>query len=191
MRDRKIIKLIEKRDEKGLEALSEKYEKLLNYIATGILGSNVEDIEECVNDTYLKIWNHIHEFDLEKASFKTYLSVIVRNTSINRLRKISRMEGVSQKEELSELAADYVDQRQNVEAALESKENMQALTKVIEGLKKKDKEMVLRRYYYMQSSKEIAFQMGMSVNAVDSKLSRLRKQMKQQYEILTSEERMV
>lgn len=191
MRDRKIIKLIEKRDEKGLEALSEKYEKLLNYIATGILGSNVEDIEECVNDTYLKIWNHIHEFDLEKASFKTYLSVIVRNTSINRLRKISRMEGVSQKEELSELAADYVDQRQNVEAALESKENMQALTKVIEGLKKKDKEMVLRRYYYMQSSKEIAFQMGMSVNAVDSKLSRLRKQMKQQYEILTGEERMV
>lgn len=191
MRDRKIIKLIEKRDEKGLEALSEKYEKLLDYIATGILGSNVEDIEECVNDTYLKIWNHIHEFDLEKASFKTYLSVIVRNTSINRLRKISRMEGVSQKEELSELAADYVDQRQNVEAALESKENMQALTKVIEGLKKKDKEMVLRRYYYMQSSKEIAFQMGMSVNAVDSKLSRLRKQMKQQYEILTGEERMV
>ncbi|MCR4803081.1 MAG: sigma-70 family RNA polymerase sigma factor, partial [Lachnospiraceae bacterium] len=150
-----------------------------------------EDIEDCVNDTYLKIWNHIHEFDLEKASFKTYLSVIVRNTSINRLRKISRMEGVSQKEELSELAADYVDQRQNVEAALESKENMQALTKVIEGLKKKDKEMVLRRYYYMQSSKEIAFQMGMSVNAVDSKLSRLRKQMKQQYEILTGEERMV
>ena len=191
MRDRKIIKLIEKRDEKGLEALSEKYEKLLTYIATGILGSNVEDIEECVNDTYLKIWNHIHEFDLEKASFKTYLSVIVRNTSINRLRKISRMEGVSQKEELSELAADYVDQRQNVEAALESKENMQALTKVIEGLKKKDKEMVLRRYYYMQSSKEIAFQMGMSVNSVDSKLSRLRKQMKQQYEILTGEERMV
>ena len=191
MRDRKIIKLIEKRDEKGLEALSEKYEKLLTYIATGILGSNVEDIEECVNDTYLKIWNHIHEFDLEKASFKTYLSVIVRNTSINRLRKISRMEGVSQKEELFELAADYVDQRQNVEAALESKENMQALTKVIEGLKKKDKEMVLRRYYYMQSSKEIAFQMGMSVNAVDSKLSRLRKQMKQQYEILTGEERMV
>jgi RNA polymerase sigma-70 factor (ECF subfamily) len=191
LRDRKIIKLIEKRDEKGLEALSEKYEKLLTYIATGILGSNVEDIEECVNDTYLKIWNHIHEFDLEKASFKTYLSVIVRNTSINRLRKISRMEGVSQKEELSELAADYVDQRQNVEAALESKENMQALTKVIEGLKKKDKEMVLRRYYYMQSSKEIAFQMGMSVNAVDSKLSRLRKQMKQQYEILTGEERMV
>ena len=92
---------------------------------------------------------------------------------------------------MSELAADYVDQRQNVEAALESKENMQALTKVIDGLKKKDKEMVLRRYYYMQSSKEIAFQMGMSVNAVDSKLSRLRKQMKQQYEILTGEERMV
>lgn len=187
MRDKKIIKLIEKKDEEGLKALSDKYEKLLTYIATGILGNNVEDVEECVNDTYLKIWNHIGEFDLEKASFKTYVSVIVRNTSINRLRKISRIEGTSQKEELSELAADYADQRQNVEAAIESKENIRALNDIVDRLKKKDKELVLRRYYYMQSSKEIALHMGMSVNAVDSKLSRLRRQMKLEYDCMTEE----
>lgn len=187
LRDNKIVKLIRNQEEEGLKALSEKYEKLLVYIATGILGNNWEDVEECVNDTYLKVWKHIEDFDFEKASFKTYLSVIVRNTSINRLRKISRIEGTAQKEELSDLAAEYVDQKQNVELSLERKENMEALNHIIGGLKKKERELVLRRYYYFQSSKEIAFHMGMSVNAVDSKLSRLRKQMKKEYDILAGE----
>ncbi len=189
LRDKKIVKLLVKKDEEGLKALTEKYEKLLVYIATGILGNNKEDVEECVNDTYLKVWNHIQEFDFDKASFKTYLSVIVRNTSINRLRKISRLEATAQKEELSDLAADYVDHKQNVEASMEQKENMQALSTIISNLKKKDRELVLRRYYYFQSSKEIAFHMGMTVNAVDSKLSRLRKLMKQEYAVMTGEER--
>lgn len=189
MRDKKIVQLIQKQDEEGLKGLTEKYEKLLVYIATGILGNNSEDVEECVNDTYLKVWNHIQEFDFEKASFKTYLSVIVRNTSINRLRKISKLEATAQKEELSDLAADYADHRQNVEASLEQKENMQALNTIIANLKKKDRELILRRYYYFQSSKEIALHMGMTVNAVDSKLSRLRRQMKQEYDVMTGEER--
>ncbi len=187
LRDNKIVKLIKNQEEEGLKVLSEKYEKLLVYIATGILGNNREDIEECVNDTYLKVWKHIESFDFEKASFKTYLSVIVRNTSINRLRKISKIEGMAQKEELSDLAAEYVDQKQNVELSMEQKENMEVLNRIIGGLKKKERELVLRRYYYLQSSKEIAFHMGMSVNAVDSKLSRLRKQMKKEYDILAGE----
>ena len=181
LRDNKIVKLIKNQEEEGLKALSEKYEKLLVYIATGILGNNWEDIEECVNDTYLKVWKHIEDFDFQKASFKTYLSVIVRNTSINRLRKISKIEGMAQKEELSDLAAEYVDQKQNVELSMEHKENMEVLNRIIGGLKKKERELVLRRYYYFQSSKEIAFHMGMSVNAVDRKLSRIRKQMKKEY----------
>ena len=189
MRDKKIVKLIANQDEEGLRALTEKYEKLLVYIATGILGNNKEDVEECVNDTYLKVWKHIKEFDFEKASFKTYLSVIVRNTSINRLRKISRLEATAQREELSDLAAEYADQKQNLEQNMEQKENMKALTTIIENLKKKDRELVLRRYYYFQSSKEIAFHMGMTVNAVDSKLSRLRRQMKQSYDVMTGDER--
>ena len=131
LRDNKIVKLIKNQEEEGLKALSEKYEKLLVYIATGILGNNREDIEECVNDTYLKVWKHIEDFDFQKASFKTYLSVIVRNTSINRLRKISKIEGMAQKEELSDLAAEYVDQKQNVELSMEHKENMEVLNRII------------------------------------------------------------
>ena len=49
---------------------------------------------------------------------------------------------------------------------------------LLKNLKKKDKELVLRRFYYLQSTKQIALAMKMTENAVDSKLSRLRKKIK-------------
>ena len=61
-------------------------------------------------------------------------------------------------------------------------EEVQALNTVLRSLKKKDRELVLRRFYYLQSTRQIATAMEMSENAVDSKLSRLRKKIKKHYE---------
>ena len=61
-------------------------------------------------------------------------------------------------------------------------EEVQALSNILKELKKKDKEMVIRRFYYLQSTRQIAAAMKMSENAVDSKLSRLRRKMKKKYE---------
>ena len=46
----------------------------------------------------------------------------------------------------------------------------------------KDRELVLRRYYYLQSMKQIGTAMNMSENALNSKLSRLRKKLKEGFE---------
>ena len=61
-------------------------------------------------------------------------------------------------------------------------EEVQALSNILKELKKKDKEMVIRRFYYLQSTRQIAEAMKMSENAVDSKLSRLRRKLKKKYE---------
>lgn len=182
MRDDKIVQLLCKREEEGLTALAEKYEKLLVYIASGILKNRVNDVEECINDTYFKVWDHIYSFDLKRASLKTYLKVIVRNTALNRLRDISRREERLPKEALGELADRYIDYRQNVEEQIISKEDLQWMNEMLLSLQKKDRELMLRRYFYMETSKEIAETMKMSVNAVDTKLSRLRAKLKQEFD---------
>lgn len=182
MKDEAIIDLIYEKNELGLLKLSDKYEKLLIHIATGILGSRSRDVEECVNDTYLKIWKNIERYDMEKASLKTYLKVIIRNTSINKLRDLSRREEREFTEDVSDIAMYYIDQRQNVESQVFSKENMKQLNKIIAHLSKKDQELVIRKYYYLQSSKDIANATGMTVTAIDSRLSRLRNRMKLEFE---------
>lgn len=182
LKDEAIINLIYDKNELGLSKLADKYEKLLIHIAKSILGSRSRDIEECVNDTYLKIWNHIEQYDMEKASLKTYLKIILRNTAINKLRDLSRREESELPDDISDIAKYYIDNSQNVEGKVFSKENIKQLSNIIGHLKEIDKELVIRKYFYLQSSKDIAKATKMTVTAVDSRLSRLRTKMKKEFE---------
>lgn len=186
MTDEEILTLILNNEEKGLSFLAEKYEKLLIYIAAGILGNRIRDVEECVNDTYLKFWKNAGTYDMKKASMAAYLKVIVRNTAINRLRDIRRHEEKAHREDFTDIAATYADIGQNIENKIENKEKAEYLSKVIASLQDKDRELVLRKYFYVQSSKIIAEAMNMTVTAVDSRLSRLRTKMKTQFDKLYS-----
>ena len=56
MDDQKIIELFFKRCEEAIAATSEKYGKMCRSISDRILKNN-EDVEECVNDTYLTLVN--------------------------------------------------------------------------------------------------------------------------------------
>ena len=58
LEDEKIIELLFEHDENGLKELTKKYDLLIKKIAYGILNNN-SDTEECVNDTYLKLWSTI------------------------------------------------------------------------------------------------------------------------------------
>lgn len=56
MDDLMIIELYFARDEKAIKETDIKYGRLCFTVAINILG-NDEDSEECVNDTYLSVWN--------------------------------------------------------------------------------------------------------------------------------------
>ncbi len=84
MEDRQIIELFWNRSENAIEETAKKYEKYCYYIAFNILHSR-EDSEECVNDTYLKVWENIPPKRPERLS--TFLGKITRNLSINRFKQ--------------------------------------------------------------------------------------------------------
>lgn len=62
MTDLMIIELYFARDEKAIKETDTKYGKLCFSVANNIL-CNDEDSEECVNDTYLSVWNTIPPTD--------------------------------------------------------------------------------------------------------------------------------
>ena len=160
MTDERILKLLINKDEKALYKLSGKYDKLLSYIISNIVGNRPEDVEECLNDTYFKVWKNAHKIDLKKASLKTYLKYVARNTAINRIRDISK----------------GPEDRAMIE------EDVNLLKNILDDLKPREKELVIRKYFYIQSSKVIAQEMNMEVTTVDSYLSRLRKKMKKEFQ---------
>lgn len=180
--DHDIVRLLKKKDQKAIVLLEERYEKLIRYIAGTILMDRDDAIDECLNDVYMKIWLHGAGYDYKKASFKTYIKVITRNTALNALRKVKVQEEYEDSDQYETIQDEYVDYHMGPEDKAVQKEEVQILEEILKGMKNKDRELVLRRFYYLQSSKQIALAMKMTENAVDSKLSRLRKKIRIQYE---------
>ncbi|MDO5110026.1 MAG: sigma factor, partial [Erysipelotrichaceae bacterium] len=85
MEDFEIVELYWDRDENAITQTDRKYGKYCRKIAFSIVNDR-EDMEECVNDTYLQTWNSLPPQRPEKLS--TYLGKICRNISINLYEKL-------------------------------------------------------------------------------------------------------
>lgn len=182
MTDERILKLLINKDEKALYKLSGKYDKLLSYIISNIVGNRPEDVEECLNDTYFKVWKNAHKIDLKKASLKTYLKYVARNTAINRIRDLSKDEIMLEHGDAEEMLKNYVSISKGPEDRAMIEEDVNLLKNILDDLKPREKELVIRKYFYIQNSKVIAQEMNMEVTTVDSYLSRLRKKMKKEFQ---------
>ena len=86
MEDNIIIGLYFDRDEKAIAATSEKYGNYCHAVARNIL-YNREDVEECVNDTYLKTWDSIPPN--KPAVLKTFLGKITRNLAFDLYKRMN------------------------------------------------------------------------------------------------------
>ena len=84
--DKKIIELYFERNEQAIKETDIKYGKLCHKIAYNIL-NNLQDSEECVNTTYLEMWDRIPP--TRPSKFKAYISRIVRSTSVDRVRHLT------------------------------------------------------------------------------------------------------
>lgn len=86
MEDEKIIGLYWDRNEDAIVETSSKYGKLCFLIANNIL-ANHEDSEECVNDTYLGLWNAIPK--QRPSRFSVFTSRITRNLALKKFEYLS------------------------------------------------------------------------------------------------------
>ena len=119
MNDKRIIELFFARDEEAIKETEKKYGKLCRYIAQNYLASR-EDAEECVNDTWLALWNSIPPD--RPNDLRAYSVTILRRRAIDRTRSVNawkrsgNMQTVGEEflttlDDGSDLAADYENSR--------------------------------------------------------------------------------
>jgi len=182
LKEAEILELLRARDERGAEELMRRYSPLIRYVASPIL-SDEGDLEECVSDAAMKVWDNIAGFDPEKGSFKAWLTAIARNTALNMARKDARRPsadgGSEAVENASESLASKADDSDPQEILLR-RERAEALEKALNRLGSTDRNIFYRRYYYMQSLAQIGAELGMSERAAEGRLYRIRKQLKKE-----------
>ena len=172
MEDREIVKLYLARSEQALAETQAKYGAYCYSIAYNIL-TDSQDAEECVSDTYLAAWNRIppKEPDLLGA----FLGRITRYLSIDRWRsRRSRKRGGGEialaLEELGECAS----QNETMEDLLQRKQAEEALNRFLATLPETERNVLLCRYWYMDSIGQIAGKTGFTASKVTSMLHRTR-----------------
>lgn len=173
MEDKDIIRLYFERAEAAIGKTAEKYGSLCHAIAKNILGNDA-DAEECVNDTYLAVWNQIPPE--RPNSFCAYIGKIARNIALNRFdyNTASCRNGNADVvlDELSEILPD-----ESVDMLSEGETFMRALNLFLSTEKERARVIFVRRYFYCESMAEIAKRVHMQESAVRSSLFRTRKKL--------------
>ena len=165
MNDERMITAIKNRSEAAINEVITKYSKLLWSVAGAVLNNigSTQDVEECVADAFIYLWEQPEKYNPQRGKLKTWLSIIARTQAVNRCREIAKRNIVPLED------TDFIDQLGIVDTFLEA-ETRRALLAAVNALGEPDREILIRRYYYDQKPKEIALALDMSVKQVDNRL---------------------
>lgn len=175
MNDNKIIKLYWNRNENAIIETEKKYGRYCYSIAHNIL-QNEDESNECVNDTYLKIWNAIPP--QRPSVLRLFLGKITRNLAINKYEKMRAKKRNIELEYLLGELEECLTSGENIEEITEYKELTNYLNEFLEALSPQKRKIFLARYWYASSIKEIASQNKLNENNIKVILHRTRIELK-------------
>ena len=176
MEDSKIMDLLVQRQEIAIEHLREKYGAYCASLAGNILDSG-EDVEEILNDTWLRAWNSIPP--QQPKHLKLYLARIARNLAFDRFRSQRRLKrGGSEIVPALEELKESLPSRDGPESMLEAKELQRCVNCFLSTLPRREREIFLLRYFHVESVESIARRYQLSPSGVRTVLMRTRRKLK-------------
>lgn len=175
MEDQEIIGLYHQRNENAITQTEKKHGAFCRRLAIHIL-SNREDAEECVNDTWMAAWNRMPP-DWPQ-SLRAYLGRITRNISISRFRFKHASKRFAGMELLLSELEECVPGGRPAEEKLEQQALSEIIARWLAGLEEEDRVLFVRRYWYGDTVKSLAFTHGMTANRMARRMQRLRQSLR-------------
>ena len=166
MDDKELLLGIQNKNERYYEILIDRYVRYVGAIALKISGNrlNMYDIEEICSDVFVKLWDSAERITLTGGNLKPYIAIVTRNNTLNMLR--DRNKNLEEELEAAVLVSD------STENTVILKEEKQLIKSVINSLKEPDREIFIRRYFYLEKVKDIAEKIGLSEKAVSARIGR-------------------
>ena len=175
LEDSKIISLFFERSEQAIDELDKAYGPAVKKTVSNILRDR-RDVEECVNDAYLGCWNSIPPH--RPNPLISFVCKIARNLAVSKLRSETaarRNAGVDLVlDELEEIIPSVMD----VEADFTAKELALAVDRFLSELDYDDRYIFVRRYWFADSTGDIAKTMHCRENRISVRLFRLRERLR-------------
>jgi RNA polymerase sigma-70 factor (ECF subfamily) len=180
--DEMLVELAREGSESAFNELVDRYTPLIYRRALSMTRSS-QDAEDVVQETFLRMYNHLGDFSPDKASFKTWLLTIARNQSINVFASLKRKalrfvsNPTSSEPDVAESADSLWNVHQGVEKDLGTKQELSRVEKGLQALPERQRTALLLKAQDQMSYEEISEIMGVSVSSVESLIFRARRKL--------------
>ena len=175
MDDSAIIKLLFDRSQSALGEIESKYGALCVKVSQNILG-DPSDVEECLNDAYLAVWNTIPPQKPE--SLCAYICAVVRNLSLKRYHQNTAKKRASEYDVALDELCGCLCAQGSVEDEYDAKEAVVCVNEFLRSESRTNRYIFVRRYFFADPVSDIAARVSMSENAVSVRLSRTREKLR-------------
>lgn len=174
MTDEEIVVLYKNDNQETFKSLINRYTTPIYNFAARLTNQN--DAPDIIQETFIKVWKNINRFDPSKASFRTWIFTIARNTVADFLRKkrnplFSDMENYNEDVNCS---SDYFEE--NIpddqilpDVALEKLQDKEFLNNTMKKLSVNENEILILHYQEEMTFDEIGKILNKSLNTVKSK----------------------
>jgi RNA polymerase sigma factor (sigma-70 family) len=205
--DDDLAQRLHEHDPEALETLISRYSREVFYFIRLVLdGVGVaQDAEECVNDLFVAVWQEIDSFDPQRGTLRTWLTMRAKYIALDRRRQLCRRQahnlqstdeshqwgnsdgsgiggqkrlhwGRSDGESRATLPA-YSEA--SMEQLIEQSERLEELSHALATLPELDRQLIYLRYFKYASTEELAAKTGLTRHAVDTRLWRARKSLRE------------
>lgn len=157
------------RKDGALDQLKLHYGPLIRYVITPILPDE-RDRDEVFSDIIIRVWDRVDQFDPNQGSWTNWLSATARNAAIDRARS-NPPAGTPLTETIPAPNSDP-------EQELLRKERQKALHMALTSLESSEKALFYRKYYYRQSTAQIAAEYGTTERAIEGRLYRIKRKLR-------------
>lgn len=166
--DEEIIALYKSGSLDAFKGLVNRYTSpLYNFIAHFTDRNSASDI---VQETFIKVWKNLHKFDEKKASFKTWIFTIAKNTATDFLRKKKSLlfSDLEKKDEDNSFAENIPDDKLLPDEILQKLQDSNLLNKLLDKLSISYRTILILHYQDDMTFDEIGKILDKPLNTVKS-----------------------
>ncbi|NUN51037.1 MAG: sigma-70 family RNA polymerase sigma factor [Candidatus Brocadiae bacterium] len=166
--DASLVSLARNGDAKAFEALVHRHSGLVGGIAWQVLGDS-NAAADVAQETFLKVHRRLETLE-DPTRFRAWICGIARTSAIDWIRRNARQKSLEQLEDSGRETAAPAPK----EGSLEQEELYAKVIRVVNGLPKLYRDVVVMKHLERKSYAEIAKAFGISVATVESRLYRAR-----------------
>lgn len=175
--DEQIIDLYFDREERAITETDKKYGAYLHTVAYNIL-ANEQDAEECLQDTYLRVWNAVPPE--RPRVLCAFLAKVTRNLALHRYEMERRKKRVPGASCLPlEEVAEFLPSASRLDAELQSATVMKVINTYLKSTTKRRAYIFISRYFFSLSVTQIAERLSCSQSLVRRELEVCRRQLRE------------